>query len=158
MATRSKNTDTIETTDEIVTVPTDPPAAEEIVTPEEEARLDETLNEGDDERDELPEDEQRPETDAVEDLVTPYKAAKYINDQLGTEAGWVEIPPQMVYTYVKNGSLASTEVAGQKRVTLTDALEWGKKLVARRAERDTKKTEKAEKELAAKDQEVTEVE
>ena len=43
--------------------------------------------------DELPEQpEQQPETDAVDEYVTPYKAAKYINEQLGTDSGWVEIP------------------------------------------------------------------
>ena len=96
-------------------------------------------------------DEQQPETDQVEEKpITPYRAAQIIMDELS-----LEIPPQMVYTYVKNGAFGD-EAKITKRITATAAIEWGKKIKERREAKDNKKAATAKKDLEQKP--VTEVE
>jgi hypothetical protein len=92
-----------------------------------------------------PTEEQQPETDQVETaeeaLITPYKAAQIILDELQ-----LEIPPQMVYTYVKNGAFGD-EAKITKRITATAAIEWGKALKERRAAKESRKQAAAKKDL-----------
>jgi hypothetical protein len=102
-------------------------------------------------------DEQQPETDQVETaeeaLITPYKAAQIILDELQ-----LEIPPQMVYTYVKNGAFGD-EAKTSKRITATAAIEWGKALKERRAAKAAKAQATTKKDLEQPvDAQVTEVE
>jgi len=85
-------------------------------------------------------EEQKPETDKAEEaLITPYKAAQIIEAELG-----LTVPPQMVYTYVKNGAFGE-EAKTSKRVTARAAIEWGQALKDRRAAKETKKTADAKK-------------
>ena len=89
--------------------------------------------------------ETQPET--TEDRITPYKAAALINEQLG-----LDVPPQMLYTYVKNDKIPHVD----RKILPADALKWGEELKARRAERAQKAEAKAKAELEGA--EVTEAE
>jgi len=135
MTRKSTATDTIETTTEGL--------------PAEENQILDDIQAGGDEQ-----DEQQPETDQVEQVeekpITPYRAAQIIMDELS-----LEIPPQMVYTYVKNGAFGD-EAKVTKRITATAAIEWGKKIKERREAKDNKKAATAKKDLEQKP--VTEVE
>jgi hypothetical protein len=126
----------------------------DVVSPEEEDRLNAELGEPDKTEEQEEQEEQLPETDqAEEELITPYKAAQVIMAELQ-----LELPPQMIYTYVKNGAFGE-EAKETKRITAKAAIEWGKALQERRNKRATKKTETAKKDLDQQaDAQVTEVE
>ena len=90
---------------------------------------------------------EQPTEATTEDRITPYKAAALINEQLG-----LDVPPQMLYTYVKNDKIPNVD----KKILPADALKWGEELKARRAERAQKAEAKAKAELEGA--EVTEAE
>src|SRR4249920_1670448 len=115
--TRKSNTatDTIETTTEGL--------------PAEENQLLDDIQAGTDEIDEPAGTEQQPETD----LISPYKAAQLIEAELQ-----ITVPPQMVYTYVKNGAFGE-EAKTTKRISPKDALDWARALDKRRKDREAKK-------------------
>jgi hypothetical protein len=64
-------------------------------------------------------------------VLTPYAVAKLANAEL-TKAGLTEIKPQMVYNYVKNNLIPSTD----GKIAKSDAEAWIAKYVARKAARN----------------------
>jgi hypothetical protein len=141
----TKSADTATVDPEVVQEAVEQVLANQADTAEEDTtEATEQVEADDDERDELPaQDEKATPATTDEEWITPYKAAKLINEQLG-----LDIPPQMVYTYVKNGSLDSNE---EKRVQLTTALEWAKELQERRNKRATAKKAQEDKERSGDD-------
>jgi len=53
-------------------------------------------------------------------MMTPYAAAKIVNTELKQRGVEKEIPPQMMYTYVKKGYIPSTD----KKIKLADLETW----------------------------------
>lgn len=63
--------------------------------------------------------------------LTGYKVAKAANEAL-KEAGFEEIPPQMVYNYMRKGYIATVEQDGKKFVEEKVANAWIAGLVEKR--------------------------
>jgi len=59
--------------------------------------------------------------------MTPYAAAKIVNAMLAEAGVEKTLPPQMFYTYVKKGYIASTD----GRVTVEALAEWAEKYIAK---------------------------
>lgn len=60
----------------------------------------------------------------VEEMFSPYKCAKVVNDQF-VEMGIEKVlPPQMFYTYVNKNYIKSVEKDGKKFVTSSELSEW----------------------------------
>jgi hypothetical protein len=72
--------------------------------------------------------------------LTAYAVAKAANKAL-VERGLKEIPPQMVYTYVRKGYIPSTIVDNQSVVSIQDAQDWISKYVAQKLEKAAKAAE-----------------
>jgi len=87
----------------------------------------------------------------MSELVTPYAAAKIVNEIL-TEVGIKNIPPQMVYNYVGKGYIASTEIAGKKKVSIEDLQVWIEKYLAKKGIVIEKTEEVSEEEQAELDE------
>jgi hypothetical protein len=62
-----------------------------------------------------------------ENTVSPYAAAKLVNTVL-VEVGLKEIPPQMMYNYVKKGYIPSVD----KKINVSDLHEWVTKYLAKK--------------------------
>lgn len=60
----------------------------------------------------------------TETTMTPYKAHKWVNDQLKELGIEKKVPPQMLYTYVTKGYIKSHVVDGKKRVTNQQLADW----------------------------------
>jgi hypothetical protein len=56
--------------------------------------------------------------------MTPYAAAKQVNNQLAELGIEKVLPPQMIYTYVTKGYIKSVTVDGKKRVTAEALATW----------------------------------
>lgn len=57
-------------------------------------------------------------------LLSPYQAAKLVNEQL-TELGIDKVlPPQMFYTYTKKGYIKSVEVDDKRKIDPQDLADW----------------------------------
>lgn len=63
--------------------------------------------------------------------LTPYACAKVVNAEL-EELGLPTIPPQMMYTYVNKGYIASFLRDGKKRVSELDLAKWFQGYVAKK--------------------------
>jgi hypothetical protein len=64
---------------------------------------------------------------------SPYSCTKIVNEQL-TERGLTTIPPQMMYTYVAKGYIASfINDAGKRVVSELDLANWFEVYVAKKA-------------------------
>ena len=61
------------------------------------------------------------------ETVSPYGAAKLVNTIL-VEVGLKEIPPQMMYNYVKKGYIPSVD----KKIKVEDLHEWTTKYLAKK--------------------------
>lgn len=61
------------------------------------------------------------------ETVSPYAAAKLVNAVL-VEVGLKEIPPQMMYNYVKKGYIPSVD----KKINVSDLHEWTTKYLAKK--------------------------
>jgi hypothetical protein len=59
-----------------------------------------------------------------EPTMTPYAAAKLVNQQLQDMGLEKTLPPQMLYTYVSKGYIKSNVVDGKKRVTNQQLADW----------------------------------
>ncbi len=68
---------------------------------------------------------------STNNLVTGYQATKFVNEYL-TVRGLKEIPPQMVYNYMKKGYIESVIVNGQKMIDIETLGVWVEKYVARK--------------------------
>jgi hypothetical protein len=55
---------------------------------------------------------------------TPYECATIVNVWFEEKDVDRTVPPQMMYNYVKNGRIATTELDGKKFVSETDLSEW----------------------------------
>jgi len=60
----------------------------------------------------------------TEPTMTPYAAAKLVNQQLADMGVEKVLPPQMLYTYVNKGYIKSVEVGGKKKVTHQALADW----------------------------------
>ncbi len=85
-------------------------------------------------------------TTTEQTTLTGYAMTKLVNLALD-EAGFKEIPPQMVYSYIQKGYIPSIVVGTQKRVTETDVEIWIENHVAKKVaklEKASEPTEEAE--------------
>jgi len=67
----------------------------------------------------------------MSNTMTPYAAAKLVNEQLKDMGIERVLPPQMLYTYVNKGYITATVVEGKKRVTHEDLATWFAKYVTK---------------------------
>jgi len=56
--------------------------------------------------------------------MSPYKAANLVNGWIAEAGVDKKLPPQMIYTYVNKGYIASLEVEGKKVVTEEAVRTW----------------------------------
>jgi len=59
-------------------------------------------------------------TDTTATLVSPYAAAKLVNNELATRGVEKVLPPQMFYTYIKKQYIPSTN----KKINVVDLMVW----------------------------------
>ncbi len=62
---------------------------------------------------------------------TGYTATKFVNEYL-VSRGLSEIPPQMIYNYMKKKYIVTTVVDGQNLIAFDDLNNWVEKYVARK--------------------------
>jgi len=63
--------------------------------------------------------------------MTPYAAAKIVNNELELRGIRKTIPPQMIYTYVNKNYIDSVLVDGKKRITKESLETWFATYVAK---------------------------
>lgn len=68
---------------------------------------------------------------------TGYKAAKYVVNPALVEAGIKEVPPQMMYNYIKKGFFDTVEVNGQNLIKEESLLEWLNKYITKKQDKVT---------------------
>jgi hypothetical protein len=62
---------------------------------------------------------------------TPYQGHLLVNKLLSDEGIDKKIKPQMIYNYVRKGTIASVEIEGKKRVTKQSIIDWTRKYIAK---------------------------
>jgi hypothetical protein len=68
--------------------------------------------------------------------MTPYKAAKLVNEEIIVPAGFKAIPPQMLYNYtlgrIADGKTPKIPVDSDRKVDSEDALGWAREYIAKK--------------------------
>lgn len=77
-------------------------------------------------------------------IMTPYAAAKIVNEALDANNINKTIPPQMMYTYANKGYIATKIVEGKKRITTEGLQEWLKGYIARLTKTTTDATDRVD--------------